>query len=346
MADLQSFCETLDLDATSVAEALRKERRDSAAAVDMPWYARLVVGFGAWISALVAIVLGGTILAFLGAENEFSVVVMGTVYFLPGLLWLREDRQHVFGEQLGIAITAAGMAMIVAGVGFLSEEAWVATVASLFLTVVIVRTLHYRSLQFLAALFTACVFVGTLISEEMPYYLDILALAGPAAAFLMLRPSRHDLQPTATVLLITMPILGVFYDVGQPFWEVGTAGGWVARMLYAAVFLWLASIHWRRLPEDSVHYRLSIFVVAAAVVGILLPPGGSASLVIIMLAFIVGSRPLAVLGVLLQVFYIWRFYYDMELTLLQKSGVMLAVGVVLIAAWWLMQRRMAEEERA
>lgn len=346
MTDLQSFCETLDLEATSAAEAIRNERAELTAALDMPWYARTVVGFGAWISALVAIALGAVVLAFLGAEDEFSVVIMGVVYFVPGLIWLRDARQHVFAEQLGIAATAAGMAMIVAGVGATTEEPWAATVASVLLTAVIISTLRYRSLQFLAALLTACVFVATLVAEKVPYYLDIAALAGPAGAFLMLRPPRRDIQPTATVMLITMPMLGVFYDVGQPFWDAGTAGGWFAILLNATVFLWLATIHWQRQRDDRVRYRLRIFVATAAVVAIMLPPGGSASLVIIMLAFILGSRPLAVLGVLLQILYIWRFYYDLEITLLQKSGVLFAAGVVLIGAWWLMQRRMTPEERA
>lgn len=130
------------------------------------------------------------------------------------------------------------------------------------------------------------------------------------------------------------------------FWEAGIAGGWIARIIYVAVFLWLAYIHWQRVSDEAARYRLSIFVAAAVAVGLLLPPGGSASLVIIMLAFTLGSRPLALLGVLLQILYIWRFYYDMQVTLLTKSGVMFAVGVVLIVAWWFMQRRTPAEERA
>jgi uncharacterized membrane protein len=76
-----------------------------------------------------------------------------------------------------------------------------------------------------------------------------------------------------------------------------------------------------------------------------LPPGGSAALVIMMLAFVIGSRPLALLGTLVQIYYIWRFYYDMDVTLLIKSGMLFAVGVVLLLAWWLMIRRSPEGVR-
>jgi uncharacterized membrane protein len=90
---------------------------------------------------------------------------------------------------------------------------------------------------------------------------------------------------------------------------------------------------------------LSVFAVAAIAVGMLLPPGGAAALMILMLAFVLGSRPLALLGVLLQINYIWRFYYDMEVTLLVKSGILVAVGAVLVLAWWLMMRRSPEGAR-
>lgn len=346
MTDLRQLCETLGIDETDARERIRAGRTESGSPVAMPWYAKFITGFGAWISGLVAIALGFAILGFLSVDSPGALVVLGAIYFFPGLWLLREVEQQIFATQLGIAVTAAGAAMIIAGIGFESEEAWAATVASFVLTAVVILGSRHRSLQFLTALLAAVVFVMTLIAEEVPYYFDIVALAGPIAVVLLLYPPRRDVQPTATVLLITMPMFGVFHGMGVRFWEVGIAGGWVARILYVAVFLWLAYIHWQRSTDDAVRYRLGIFVAAAVAVGLLLPPGGSACLVILMLAFILGSRPLAALGVLLQVHYIWRFYYDMQVTLLAKSGVMLAVGAVLIAAWWLMQRRITAEEQA
>jgi uncharacterized membrane protein len=64
-----------------------------------------------------------------------------------------------------------------------------------------------------------------------------------------------------------------------------------------------------------------------------------------MLAFVLGSRPLALLGTLLQIHYILRFYYDLEITLLAKSGILVAVGAVLLMAWWLVLRRTPEGVR-
>jgi uncharacterized membrane protein len=76
--------------------------------------------------------------------------------------------------------------------------------------------------------------------------------------------------------------------------------------------------------------------VIAAVVCLLLPPGGSAALVILMLAFVLGHWPLAIVGMLLEVYFVPRFYYDLEMSLLTKSWVLMAAGTALLAgcaAW-------------
>jgi uncharacterized membrane protein len=137
-------------------------------------------------------------------------------------------------------------------------------------------------------------------------------------------------------------------EIGMSY-GVGDAGGWFAKALHIGLFLWLVTIHAQRAATPDARARLGPFAVAAVIVCVLLPPGlppgGSAALVIMMLAFVIGSRPLALLGTLVQIYYIWRFYYDMDVSLLIKSGMLSAVGVVLLLAWWLMMRRSPEGVR-
>jgi len=70
----------------------------------------------------------------------------------------------------------------------------------------------------------------------------------------------------------------------------------------------------------------------------LLPPGGSAALLIMTYAYVVGSTPFATLGVVLQAQFMIRYYYNLEMTLLNKSILLMAVGAILLVAWWLAER--------
>ena len=347
MPELNQFCAEFEIDEERAREALASERGEETSALAMPWYVRLVVGVGAWVTAIAAIGLGAAILfVALDIESDGGIVVLGAVYLGLGLLALRQEESGVYLTQLGIAVAAAGVAMIAFGVGSLTDELWPATLVAVAVTAVITMITPSRTLQFLAALLAAVLLGMTLVDLEVPYYLDFAALAGPAGVVLMLRPLQRDLQPTAVILLLLFPMLAIFgADTIGVSYEVGGAGGWFAKALHIGLFLWLVTIHWQRAAIPDARARLGPFAVAAVIVCVLLPPGGSAALVIMMLAFVIGSRPLALLGTLVQIYYIWRFYYDMDVSLLIKSGMLSAVGVVLLLAWWLMMRRSPEGVR-
>ncbi len=343
MTDLIGLCRELQLDSSTAAEALARERASDASALAMPWFARNVIAIGAWITALSAIAVGCVILFMLiGTEYMGSLSVLGAIYLGLGL-WLLERRgSRAFAMQLGTAVAAAGVAMIAAGIGIEAGTVWPALIAAALATAVVIAGTPNRTLQFLAAALVAVLAAITLVEERVPYYLDVAALAGPAGVFLLIRPTRRDLQPLAFVLLALFPLLDVVgADELAAYAEAPEAGGWFARALHVGLFLWLASLHWRHVTPDA-RARLAVFACTAVLVCLLLPPGGSAALVILMTAFIVGSRPLALFGILLQIDYIWRFYYDLQVSLLVKSGILVAVGSILLLGWWLMSRRAPE----
>jgi len=53
---------------------------------------------------------------------------------------------------------------------------------------------------------------------------------------------------------------------------------------------------------------------------------------------VTGSTLFATLGVVLQAQYIIRYYYSLEMSLLNKSFLLMAVGALLLVAWWFAER--------
>jgi uncharacterized membrane protein len=84
----------------------------------------------------------------------------------------------------------------------------------------------------------------------------------------------------------------------------------------------------------------------AIAVAVLLPPGASAAMAIMMLAFVLGALPLAITGTLIEILFLWRFYYNLDATLLTKSLWLMAVGVVLLAAYVMLLVSDRRESRA
>ena len=68
----------------------------------------------------------------------------------------------------------------------------------------------------------------------------------------------------------------------------------------------------------------------------LLPIGASAALVLLALAYTLGSRTLAAIGALIEIYFIWSFYWDLDESLLTKSIILMAAGAVLLLCYGLL----------
>jgi len=312
-----------------------------------PWFVRLVVGIGAWITAVVLMFLGGAIVfVALDFERPIALAVIGAMYLGLGTSLLRQSDRGLFATQLGIATGAAGAALISGGLAAEAEEIWVGVPASVVVALIILLAVRDGIVQVIAVALVAAWVVATLIVEQVPHILDILALATPAGLYLAFNPPRRDMTPVTIVLLLTFPLfsVSVFQDV---YWLRNVeAGGWIARLLHIALFVWLVSRQWHEGMNRRVNPAVLAFVITAVAVCLLLPVGGSAALLLMTFAYVVGSKPLAALGVVLQVQFIVRYYYNLDLSLLHKSLLLMAVGIVLIGAWWLLGRHREDEGRA
>ena len=303
-----------------------------------PWYMRLVVGLGAWITAVVAMLLGGAIvILLLEIESAFALAVIGAIYLALGIWLLRQPDARLFATQMGIATAAAGAALVTIGFAGEAEEVWVAVPVSAAVAVLIFLVTTNKTLQFLAAALVAVVFVINLETENVPFALDIVALATPVGLYLLLYPPTRDVSPAALVLLLTFPLFSVFIAPDTVWARDVYMGGWVARGIHIGLFIWLVQ-DYRSRRGAPIDQPVMVFVAAAALVCLLLPAGGSAALLLMTLAYVTGSMSMATLGIALQAQFIIRYYYSLEMTLLNKSFLLMAVGVVILVAWWLAQR--------
>jgi uncharacterized membrane protein len=336
MTDVASFCTRLNLDEAAVRRVLESET--SAASGATPWYVLLLLGLGAWITALIMIVFVAVFLDFTVGFNEpgLGTAVIGGFMFLAGLLIQTKMKESIFAEQFAIALVAAGAAIAAASIGFEFDSFWSAAVTAAALTAIDIWRGRYAQQQFLLAALAVALGIAALSDAMVAGRVDIVALALPIGAFLYLRPPPKDVRPTATVLLLAMPFYAVVADtLYDPTY--GSAN-WPARVIAMATILVLAWLHGRGLAMPALRLRHLVVAIVAAAICLLLPPGGSAALVLLMLAFTLGHWPLAIVGVLLEIYFVPRFYYDLDLSLLTKSWILMAAGGALLAAYAALRR--------
>jgi len=335
MIDRRTFCTDFDLAPARVSDVLDAPGRETAPdKTSSGWLVDAVLAVAAWITAIGLFAFFGVAFEMLLRLQEPTLVHagLGAAVFTAGLIFCRDPATGIYQAQLGIALAAAGAALWMAGIAVPRDSLIVAALAALVPAALVIAAAAPRGLQLL----TSALFVGlgvvAIWDARLAQGADLLAFATVAGAGLLTFPPRYDLRPTAVVLLLTVPVAALLPDILGRL----DADGWGARIIHAALVAALVREWTRRGTAD----RASMLAPAlAAAVALLLPAGGSAAMALLALAAILGSWPLAAIGSVTQVVFLWRFYADLQFDLLTKSGMLVAVGLLLIAVWVWLDRR-------
>ena len=346
MTQLNQFCTDFGIDPVAAKKAL--EHAGAANDHDQPWYVQLMLAIGSWVTALLLIAFCGFFISLVldldGASFGPVLAVAGLIFFTAAFAMLRRHEAGVFSTHFATALAAAGQGMVAVGIGIYVEEPWAAALASAPFAILIASTIDNRMLQGLSSTWVVVLVFIALFEQEFPFILEIAALSVAAGVFLHLYPPRRDLAPTAGVLLLVSPLLSIMFDFqGKLEFSTVASSGWIAQLIFVALIVFLLHALWRHAGDRSGQIELAIFAAAAIAVAVILPPGAGAALVILVLAFSLGARVLAIMGVVLEIYFLWKFYYDLNMTLLHKSFMLAGVGVVVLALWGVLARVLHKE---
>ncbi len=346
MMQLDQLCTNFGIDPAAARKAL--ENAGVANDHDHPWYVQLMLAIGSWVTALLLIAFCGFFINLvLGLDGDSFAPVMavaGMIFFAVAFAMLRRREAGVFSAHFATALAAAGQGMVAVGIGIHFEAPWAAALASAPFAVLIASTIDNRMLQGLSSTWVVVLVFVALFEKDFPFILEVAALGVAAGVFLHLYPPRRDLAPTAGVLLLVGPLLSIMFDFqGELDISAVAASGWIAQLIFVALIVFLLHALWRHAGDRSGQVELAVFAAAAVAVAIILPPGAGAALVILVLAFSLGARVLALMGVLLEIYFLWKFYYDLNMTLLHKSFMLAGVGIVLLSLWGVLARVLHKE---
>lgn len=342
MADdtLERLSRRFDLDPAAAALAARAPGGESAA----PWYLRAATAFGAWGTAAAMILAAGIVLAEIIADAGLprAAIVCGVVLVAAAAAGHRRSTRP-FASELAVATALAGQGLVAGGLAGEFESVSVAAAAGCVLAAATTAAIRDLEHQFLSCALAVGLTMAALVVNEQPQSAGILAAVTlPAAIGLLVRPpAKADLRGLAWALLLVplaaqaLPDLDTPNPDGPDLEAIG--GDLLARIAYAAALAGAVALLWRH--SASGRRRIVAAGLVAVLLGAVAAPGILGSMLLLTLAYLLGSRVLAVLGVVAHVGFVSQFYYDLDLTLLEKSGMLTAAGLLLLALWWTWMRQ-------
>jgi uncharacterized membrane protein len=337
----------------AMRDALRQLRTGS------PWYLRVLMAIGAWIgtSFLLSFVVGLFAL-ILDGEIEGAMLLFGLV-LMGGAVALRRQVENDFLHQLALVVSFTGQGMFIGGVGATTEAIEPAALAGLVVCGVLIAVFPDRVHRFLSTCL-AVVGLTTLMatakiaggSQVVAMGLMALTVGLWRAAPLEWRTEHHELVAPVTagaiVSLFALLILSTFAgSIGVELTSLRALVQGAGTTAAAVVgLLWL--VH--EVMDEHEPGRFGIEAIAASAAIVLLAaltwrtPAITTTLLIIVLGFDRRSRTMIGLAIAFFLAFGALYYYNLSLTLLQKSGVLAGSGVLCLAVWGVLRRFAVPDE--
>jgi len=329
-----------------------------------PWFARVIAGLGAWVAT--GFLIGFLVVADV-VEGATSAVIAGALLLVTGVVLRRAaTSEQDFRRHLALALSLAGQVLLVVGVSDATKSATVAGALAVVMSLLLVPLVPDAAHRFMSGVIGSIAAVGMIANLRLSWTLGAVEPLGT----LVVRGS--DLAVLAVVAVTASVWRGALRRRSDALAEMlepvgyGTIAALFGLMLFSTLFAFadeivrgsraaranawhlgplttigitaaLAALELRVFAEQRVRPRaeaVAATIAASIVLGVLTlsTPGVMAAITVLALGFDRRNRILIGLAVVFLVHFASAYYYSLRMTLLYKSIVLLASGVVLLAA--------------
>lgn len=318
-----------------------------------PWYIKALVGIAAWIAA---IFLG----IFFGAagliDSTASMLIWGAVLAVAAVALKRLVRNSIFWGQLAFAVVLAGQGLLIGGFAWWNEDMRnMITNTALFVVALesVIFTLYPDALhRMLSVLAIVGALIVVLYDQEMVeaiHALTLLLAVGAVAVWQgefrllasRLFPFKAPLGYGFALALFGLCLLSLVGELGVTQW-------WISAAVLALVLLYLAFTLLSELARPLLS-PVGLWALGAVVL-FCIPayqtPGILAAVIVLLLGFWRGNVLLMGLATIFLLFFLGAYYYHLDITLLNKSYILMGTGVVLLVVRFWFHRVVGEQPAA
>jgi uncharacterized membrane protein len=322
---------------TDLSEALEKACAESGEHKS-PWFVRALVALSAWLASLMFLlfVYGSNVVS-----NSSSSIVLGALLVAGAVILRRVSKRVLFLEQLALASSLAGQAMMTFGIG---EKMHFATAALsvICMSVALIAFYPDKTHRFLSTVIAVVAAYAYVYDLHTPYGLQLLTAALAMGAghvwhyeSTLLAGAREPLlRPVAYGLIVGMFFLlipsGLPPDLRV---HLRDTQNWIPATLALAALLMLLEYRLLSFHGSLGRIRITVLVLIGTIaltVASLKAPGIIGALYVLAIGFHRGNRIIMGIAFTFLTLFLAAYYYNMEITLLTKSYTLLAAGAVLL----------------
>ena len=311
-------------------------------------YLNILITIGALLAALCLVTI-------FPKENTPIVVILALI---ASAVWLKgkagdsHGLKYILLMQSSLAVMIAGKLLFTGTVGrtlthYLSDDSydpWSYTLALLMITVLTYPVYRVPVDRFLFPFIVLCFLLSNILEHSSAHHVllfhgSFLLQFAMAAVLLTHRKIKADYMPLAYALVFSLCVHVLLLASGElASKDITVISHYFASLILTggliALFGWAAG--------DMAKLRTQPLLLAsmgAALLGLIAAPGILLAIMLLVLGYARHERPLLATGVALIPVFLFLYYYQLDLSLLQKSAALVGSGALLLAGRFYLRRK-------
>ncbi len=302
------------------------------------WYVKALIGLSGWFASISFLASAGI---FFDRNMETAGMLIGLFLVVASAALNNLLSGRIFVQQFALSLGLAGLAIATYFFGDIVHSTAKTCVFSLALNIAVIAAYRYAPMRFMA--------IQAAVISILVLMYDVRWAGGPSFLIMLLAmivfvmwiyepdfaaapwaPVSRALSYGLTFSLLALPALSThnFLPKGMHTWYPATAG--VAIVFVAAQMKMLSSFG-RGIASPA--FIAGALLTAGFAAISWNSPGLIVALYVTALGFFRGNRIVTAMAGLCLGGYIIMFYYNLSLTLLVKSYILMGSGALLVAAW-------------
>lgn len=318
-----------------------------AAEKSNPWYIQAIIGIAAWLAAIPFI---GFLSSMSLLNSATSMIVLGGFFCIIAVGLRYIIRKSIFLAQLALAISLAGQILLIGGIGWATDSPRVAALAVIILELILIAAYPDSLHRFLSTILIPAAVLFLLFDLEIQETVHVLIIAlavGSVAiweneVYLAVKVPANLYRPLGyglSVSLLYVLILSIGDVFGTPLVEVYY--WWFSSI---SLLMILLALEYFILTSEQLKasWNITGLIIIGTII-VFLPtlqaPGIVAAVLILILGFHRGNLLLMGLAAAFLALFLIVFYYNLALTLLTKSLILMGTGLALFGLRFLLMKR-------